>query len=153
MSRILLAFCLLAAFSVPLVAASDEAVTSAEEAEEVVPASGLNPGHVGYGLYQSLCSECHGVGAVGDGPRARFFDPRPVDLTRLTGLDGAPPRLEPLTRVIDGRRAIRAHEQDGMPVWGDRLVANESDLERRERARIRLVQTLAEYLLSIQSDD
>jgi mono/diheme cytochrome c family protein len=153
MSRILLATCLLVVLCVPLATASDDAVPSAEEAEEAVPASGLNPGHLGYGLYQSLCSECHGVAAVGNGQRATAFDPRPADLTRLKGPDGAPPRLEPLTRVIDGRRTIRAHEQDGMPVWGNRLVANEPDLERREQARIRLVQTLAEYLLSIQSDN
>ena len=44
-----------------------------------------------------------GVGADGKGQRAKQFDPRPVDLTRLRDSDGETPRLEALTRVIDGR--------------------------------------------------
>jgi mono/diheme cytochrome c family protein len=138
---------------VPLGAASDGDPTDDGGAASDAAAVGLNPDHLGYALYQSFCSECHGVRADGNGPRSRRFDPRPVDLTQIQGLDGAPPSLERLSRVIDGRRTIRAHEEDGMPIWGSRLVANEPVPERQEHARIRLVQTLAEYVLSIRAQE
>lgn len=111
---------------------------------------GLRPDHEGYPLYQRYCAECHGVRADGHGPRASQLDPRPTDLTHLHAPDGGPPRLEALVQVIDGRRTIRAHGEGEMPVWGQDLVAREPDLELRERARARLVQSLATYLLAIQ---
>jgi hypothetical protein len=37
-----------------------------------------------------------------------------------------------------------------MPVWGWELVADVPDPEMRERARLQLVYTLAEYLIAIQ---
>jgi mono/diheme cytochrome c family protein len=109
-----------------------------------------NPDHPGAGLYLSLCSRCHGVAADGNGADGRQMDPRPPDLTHLAARDPALLRLEGLVRVIDGRRTIRAHGTGQMPVWGWELVANEPNAQLREQARIRLVQTLAEYLLSIQ---
>jgi mono/diheme cytochrome c family protein len=145
------AVALLVLLVVPLGVSADEDLGGGQGANDAAAVVGLNPDHLGYALYQSLCAECHGVRAEGNGPRARRFDPPPVDLTRLQGLDGAPPSLERLTRVIDGRRTIRAHEEDGMPIWGEQLVATEPNSGRRERARIHLVQTLAEYVLSIRS--
>jgi cytochrome c5 len=109
---------------------------------------GPRPDHEGYPLYQRYCAECHGVRADGHGPRATLLDPRPPDLTHLHAADGGPPRLEALVHAIDGRRVIPAHGK--MPVWGRDLVAGEPDLELRERARARLVQSLATYLLAIQ---
>lgn len=111
---------------------------------------GPNAGHPGYALYQNLCSDCHGVRADGTGPKAALLDPPPPDLTRLRGPDGGPVRIEDLERVIDGRRRVRAHGEGKMPVWGRNLVSNEPNLELRERARIQLVRSLADYLLSIQ---
>jgi mono/diheme cytochrome c family protein len=106
--------------------------------------------HEGYGLYQELCAECHGVRADGRGTRAGEFSPRPPDLRHLRGPAGGAVRVEDLVRVIDGRRTLRAHGASGMPVWGWELVADVPDPEIRERARLQLVHTLAEYLIAIQ---
>jgi mono/diheme cytochrome c family protein len=114
------------------------------------PEQGLNSDHVAYGLYQSLCAECHGVRADGRGPKALVMAKPPADLTRLRETYGVVVELDWLSQTIDGRRTIRAHQRDGMPIWGERLVADQADFEMRERARIRLVQSLAEYVLSIQ---
>lgn len=121
----------------------------APAAEEAV--RGLNPGHEGYPLYQRFCASCHGVRADGKGPRAMLVSPPPPDLTHLVAARGEAPHLDELTRVIDGRRTLRAHGEGPMPVWGEALVADVPDATMREQARIRLVQSLAEYLLSIQA--
>jgi mono/diheme cytochrome c family protein len=120
---------------------------SAEEEKE----RGLNPSHEGYPLYQRLCASCHGLRADGKGPRAAVTDPPPADLTRLAAARGEAPRLDELTRIIDGRRTLRAHGEGPMPVWGEELVAGVADPAMREQARIRLIQSLAEYVLSIQA--
>lgn len=101
-------------------------------------------------LYRSLCAECHGEDARGDGPKAPKLEPAPPDLTRLADVDPALLRVEVLSRVIDGRRTVRAHGQSRMPVWGEQLAPGVADPVMREQARIRLVQSVAEYLLSIQ---
>ena len=119
-------------------------------AEEGAPATGLNPTHPGHPLYQHHCAECHGVFADGKGPRAAALDKPPPDLTRLGDPKGEQPRLDALTRSIDGRRTLRAHGTGGMPVWGEKLAEDVPDWRAREEARIRLIQSLAEYLLSIQ---
>jgi len=130
------------------------AAALAATAEEA-PEKGPNAGHEAYGLYQELCGRCHGVQADGNGPQAALLQPRPPDLTRLRGPDGAAIGREELMRVIDGRRTLRAHGAGEMPVWGWVLVPDEPDADLRERVRIQLVQSLADYIVSIQrpSDD
>lgn len=118
-------------------------------AQGSAPETGPLPEHEGYPLYQRYCAECHGAGADGKGPRAAELEKPPPDLTRLSERLGAPLRLEALTRVIDGRRTLRAHGSP-MPVWGEKLAADVPDPALREQGRIRLVQSLAEYLLAIQ---
>lgn len=118
-------------------------------ADEATP-QGPNPGHEGYALYQRFCASCHGVHADGKGPRAAAMSPPPADLRHLASAPGGAPTLDELTRIIDGRRTIRAHGEGPMPVWGEEFAADVPDPEMREKARIRLVQSLAEYVLSIQ---
>ena len=110
-----------------------------------------NPEHPGASLFRALCAECHGTSAGGKEGEPDVIDPAP-DLTRLADRNEELLRLATLIRVIDGRRTVRAHGAGKMPVWGDELVADVPDNEMRERARIRLVQSLAEYLLTIQVD-
>ena len=118
--------------------------------DEGVPAAGLNPAHLGHPLYQRFCAECHGVLADGKGPRAPTLEKPPPDLTRLGEAKGEAPRLDALIRIIDGRRTLRAHGAGGVPAWGEKLAEDVPDWHAREEARIRLIQSLAEYLLSIQ---
>jgi mono/diheme cytochrome c family protein len=114
------------------------------------PQPGINPDHVGYALYQSVCSECHGVRGDGQGPRAAGLQPPPPDHTQLRGADDWPMGRDDLARVIDGRRTFRAHGVGGMPVWGWIFVPGEPDEALRERARRQLINALAEYVVSIQ---
>lgn len=115
------------------------------------PERGPNPEHDGYPLYQRFCASCHGLRADGRGPRAPALKKPPPDLTQLSVVRGAPLRLDELTRVIDGRRRLHAHGEGPMPVWGEELVGDVSDATIREQTRVRLIQSLAEYVLSIQA--
>ena len=90
--------------------------------DEGVSATGLNPSHPGHSLYQRYCAECHGVFADGKGPRAPALEKPAPDLTRLGEAKGEAPRLEALTRVIDGRRTLRAHGTGPMPVWVSEMI-------------------------------
>ncbi len=74
----------------------------------------------------------------------------PPDLTRLEKRPGERLSADELVGVIDGRRAFRAHPVSEMPVWGSDLLREIPDWEQRERARLRIIQSLAEYLVSIQ---
>jgi len=114
---------------------------------------GPNPSHSGYALYQRYCAECHGVGADGRGAQAARFQTPPPGLRRLAQRDGVEPRRESLMLVIDGRRTAKGHGERGMPVWGDRLLADASRSELVEDARLHLIQSLADYLISIQRVD
>lgn len=84
---------------------------------------------------------------------AALFQPPPPGLTRLARRGGVEPRRESLMLVIDGRRTARGHGERGMPVWGDRLLADAAASDLVEDARLRLIQTLADYLVSIQRAD
>ena len=84
------------------------------------------------------------------GPRAPDLEKPPTDLTRLGEEKGEALRLDWLTRIIDGRRTLRAHGAGPMPVWGEKLAEDAPDWHTREEARIQLIQSLAEYILSIQ---
>ena len=130
------------------------ATAGPDEAQEAAPdPAGLDPGHSGYALYQSYCAECHGVRADGRGAKAALFEPPPPELTRLAQRDGVEPRRESLMLVIDGRRTAKGHGERGMPVWGDRLLADAKESGLVEDARLHLIQSLADYLMSIQRVD
>ena len=119
---------------------------------EDAPERGLNPEHPAYGMYRRFCADCHGLRADGQGPSAARLAKPPPDLTGLRARYGDRLRLDWLAHVIDGRRTIRAHERDGMPIWGEELVPDQPDFQMRERARHRLVHSLADYVMSIQRE-
>ena len=125
------------------------ALAAGANAEEEARST-AEPRHDGYVLYQQLCAECHGARGDGNGPRASEFSPRPTDLTRLRGPEDRDVRVDDLARAIDGRRTLRAHGDGNMPVWGWELLADIPDPEVRERARLQMVYTLAEYVASLQ---
>jgi mono/diheme cytochrome c family protein len=111
---------------------------------------GLNASHEGYPLYLRYCADCHGLRADGKGRRAQALARPPSDLTRLSARRGEPMRLDELSRIIDGRRNMQGHAAADMPIWGEQFLGEVPNPAMRERARIRLVQSLAEYVLSIQ---
>ena len=95
-------------------------------------------------LYSALCASCHGISGRGDGPAAGALVPPPTDLTRSTL------NVAELMRVIDGRRTIRAHGSETMPVWGRVFEKEMEGSGRAHRDSLRQVQMLAEYLVGLE---
>lgn len=95
-------------------------------------------------LYATLCASCHGVSGRGDGPAAGALVPPPTDLTASTLT------VAELMRVIDGRRTVRAHGSDTMPVWGRVFEQAMAGSGREHRDSLRQTQMLAEYVQRLE---
>jgi len=112
-----------------------------------IAAGNLEPARVAYLRY---CSACHGESGKGDGVVSGALTPKPTDLTKLAqGNNGDLPHGA-LMQIIDGRKAIRAHGDPDMPVWGEIFKA-EAGRSMAEEAQIRgKILLIIEYLGSIQ---
>jgi mono/diheme cytochrome c family protein len=98
-------------------------------------------------LYHRYCASCHGTNGAGDGPAARWLEPRPANLRQST-LD-----LAALVERIDGRREVPGHGSSDMPVWG-KVFSEMLVTEPKERAITRLrVQAIAEHVRSLRDGD
>ena len=68
--------------------------------------------------YESNCASCHGLSGKGDGPLARIYFKKTVDLTTLAKKNGGVFPAQRVFEVIDGRQEVKAHGPREMPVWG-----------------------------------
>ncbi len=96
------------------------------------------------------CASCHGAGGQGDGPAGTALATPPADLTRIAARrDGHFPRLD-VAYVIDGRFEVQAHGTREMPVWGTRFLEGLPQDELGDAIVRGRIETLVEYLESIQ---
>ena len=101
----------------------------------------------GGALYRVYCASCHGGSGKGDGPAAATLTVPLPDLTTIAQRrGGAFPRAD-ITRMIDGRTPLSAHQRQEMPVWGTVLSRMEAQDERAVQARI---SALVSHLESLQ---
>lgn len=101
-------------------------------------------------LYRSSCSACHGMHARGDGPVAPILKVPVPDLTLIAARrDGSFPDEE-IYRVIDGQADLGAHGPRNMPIWGYEFFSEDPDDESAHREASQKVESLVEYLRSIQ---
>jgi len=119
----------------PLPAAAEEGESPAAQA--------------GHRLYSQHCEVCHGIRAGGDGPLASELRVRPADLTRIAQRrSGVFPDVE-VREIIDGRRVVRGHGPEKMPIWGDVFREQTAGATYESDVRDR-VESLVTYLKSIQ---
>ncbi|HTO56115.1 MAG TPA: cytochrome c [Myxococcota bacterium] len=119
-------------------------------AERVVSAESAPTEEAGRDLYQEHCAICHGPKGRGDGPLAAILTDTPSDLTEIAKRRGGDfPEVE-IREIIDGRRKVRAHGPEDMPIWG-RAFRTPSGGEASEAAIRAKISALVEYLRSIQA--
>jgi len=100
--------------------------------------------------YLENCSACHGRFAAGDGPLTGVLLVPVPDLRRLSAMSGGIFPADYVYQVIDGREQFLSHGDRFMPVWGSEFWLQEGADEQAEAAVGRRIQSLVDYLASIQ---
>jgi len=92
--------------------------------------------------YLIYCSNCHGQDATGNGPIAQLLTVSPSDLTLLKreGMEEFP--FGEVKSSIDGRKDVKPHGFQKMPVWGDAFGGK----------RAILINELIHYLETLQKN-
>jgi mono/diheme cytochrome c family protein len=98
-------------------------------------------------LFVNHCASCHGSNGTGNGPLAAAMRRPPPDITDLALENGGVFPADRLRRIVDGR-AVEAHGDREMPVWGDAFKSG-ADADREKAARER-ISAILKYVASIQ---
>jgi len=106
--------------------------------------------------YRVYCGSCHGKTAKGDGKLAESLRQPPADLTLLAKNNGGVFDSDAVRETIDGRRAVAAHGDREMPVWGlvfqpHETGENAATEEANEAAVRSRLDDLVAYLGSLQA--
>ncbi len=76
---------------------------------------------VGKSEFQSSCASCHGADGKGNGPLREQLKVPPPDLTILARNNNGEFPAAALYQTIDGSKAVPAHGNREMPIWGERF--------------------------------
>ena len=76
---------------------------------------------VGKSEFQSSCASCHGADGKGGGPLREQLKVPPPDLTVLANNNNGVFPATALYETIDGSKAVPAHGNREMPIWGERF--------------------------------
>ena len=76
---------------------------------------------VGKSEFQSSCASCHGADGKGNGPLRAQLKTAPSDLTVLARNNNGVFPATTLYETIDGSKAVPAHGNREMPIWGERF--------------------------------
>ncbi len=74
--------------------------------------------------YDNNCTVCHGRGGTGGGPMSDLFKVQPPGLSMISKRNGGVFPVLKVYQIIDGRRGLRGHGNDQMPIWGNRYRVN-----------------------------
>ena len=101
-------------------------------------------------LYMQYCSSCHGKDGKGNGPVRPYLKIKVPDLTLLKKNNKGIYPMSKVMSAIDGSRAVRAHGDREMPVWGE-IFRKETDPEKyTELTSLLKIKLIAEYVATLQ---
>lgn len=100
--------------------------------------------------YLKYCASCHGRQGEGDGPVSRYLKVKVADLTRLRSKNHGTYPLDRVMSSIDGSRAVRAHGDRHMPVWGEVFREELKGQKYPELTSLLKVKLIAEYVGTLQ---
>ena len=115
-----------------------------------LPAAGAADGDTGKELYIKYCSACHGKDGKGNGSVTPYLKIRVPDLTLLRKNNKG---IFPFARVMssmDSSRAVRAHGEPSMPVWGEVFEKEVEAGKYPILTSLYKVKAIAEYVSTIQ---
>lgn len=101
-------------------------------------------------MYLRYCSSCHGMEGNGNGPVAGQLKVKVPDLTLLAKKHKSIYPLDDVMATIDGRRAVRAHGDRNMPVWGETFRNEAEGRKYPELTTLLRARTIAEYVGTLQ---
>jgi mono/diheme cytochrome c family protein len=97
-------------------------------------------------LYRAYCASCHGQNGRGDGPVADLEPRQPADLTALASQHGGVFPKSDVREVLEGKKAVAAHQPPAMPNWRVVLLRTEGGDERAVNARLDALVAFVESL-------
>ena len=101
-------------------------------------------------MYLQYCASCHGPGGEGGGPVSRDLKTKVPDLTILARKNNGVYPLDDVMATIDGRRAVRAHGDRDMPVWGEKFYSEAEGKKYPELTTLLKSKVIAEYVRTLQ---
>ena len=104
----------------------------------------------GQKLYMQYCSSCHGEGGKGNGPVSAHLKIKVPDLTLLKKKHKGIYPLDYVMSTIDGRRAVRAHGDREVPVWGEVFREEVAKEKYKELTTLLTAKVIAEYVATLQ---
>jgi mono/diheme cytochrome c family protein len=104
----------------------------------------------GQQAYLQYCASCHGKEGRANGPVSPYLKIKVPDLTVLKKNNKG---LYPMAKVmsaIDGSRAVRAHGDREMPVWGEIFRKEAEPAKYTELISLLKIKIIAEYVATLQ---
>jgi mono/diheme cytochrome c family protein len=101
-------------------------------------------------FYMQYCSSCHGIDGRGNGPVSPYLKIKVPDLTLLKKNNKGIYPTGKVMSAIDGSRAVRAHGDREMPVWGE-IFRKEADPEKyTELTSLLKIKLIGDYVATLQ---
>jgi mono/diheme cytochrome c family protein len=101
-------------------------------------------------LYMQYCSSCHGMEGRGNGPVTPYLKIKVPDLTSLKKNNQGIYPMANVMSAIDGSRAVRAHGDREMPVWGEIFRKETEGAKYSELTALLKGKLIAEYVSVLQ---
>jgi len=101
-------------------------------------------------LYMQYCASCHGKDGRENGSVSPYLKIAVPDLTMLKKNNKGIYPLDDVMATIDGRRAVRAHGDSDMPVWGEIFRKETEQRKYPEVTSLLKAKVIAEYAATLQ---
>lgn len=101
-------------------------------------------------MYLKYCASCHGSDGKGKGVVSRDLKVKVPDITVLKSKNRGIYPVERVMSSIDGSRAVRAHGDRQMPVWGEVFRQEHEKEKYTELTSLLKAKLIAEYVGTLQ---
>jgi mono/diheme cytochrome c family protein len=101
-------------------------------------------------FYMQYCASCHGKDGRGNGPVSSYLKIKVPNLTLLKKNNKGIYPLSKVMSAIDGSRAVRAHGDREMPVWGEIFRKEAEPAKYTELTSLLKTKMIAEYVATLQ---